>query len=62
MKKNLFLIFFCLSALFLSSCADKNAQNGDGTVQDIQPGDQSVIQAPASQSPESNSRIQERNI
>ena len=62
MKKSLFSILLCFAAIFLVSCAEKANQNEDGVVQDIQPGDQSVIQAPSAPDQGRSSRIEERDL
>lgn len=54
-----FLIFGCM--LFLTACAG-SVKEADPGVQDIQPGEQSVIQPPSSQPAQQGRQIEERNI
>ncbi len=56
--------FQCLvfvGLLLLSACAGGNKQEDPG-VEDIQPGDQSVIQSPSYQAPAKGDNIGEKNI
>lgn len=55
--KKFFMLVICLFCI--ASCAAK--QNPDG-VQDLKPGEKSVIQPPANQQTMQESRIQERNL
>lgn len=57
MKGRIFLVLAC--ALYLTACASGSVQEDPG-VQDIQPGEQSVIQPPSHQAPES--QVREKNI
>lgn len=55
-----FFIFACL--LFLTACAASVKEEDSGTVQDIQPGERSIIQPPSSQPAQPARQIEERNI
>lgn len=55
------LLMLC-AMLFMSACASSNTADENGGVQDIQPGEESVIQPPASLPSDSARQIEERNI
>lgn len=61
-KINFIRVFIFAGLLFLSACAGSVKEEDPG-VQDIQPGEKSVIQPPSPQSPAPQGRqIEERNI
>lgn len=60
LKKIAALCLLALCGLMLMACGGSKASD-NGTVQDIQPGDPSIIQAPAA-TPERGSTLEERAL
>lgn len=60
--KKMRFLFLGLPLFFALAACGAPEINSEGTVQDIQPGDQSVIQPPAATQPVQDNRLEERNI
>lgn len=54
-------LVFVASLFLVSACGGANRQDDSG-VQDIQPGDQSIIQPPSTRSAAPAGQVEERNI
>ena len=61
LKKLPVLIMLALCSFMLGACGGPAKTSDEGTVQDIQPGDQSVIQVPAP-APERGTTLEERPL